>query len=105
MNNLPDVRDGNPNLTIAGLVQENGHGAADALGRPLGGTSLSPGLSNGRESRTSPNPIGRGEKTPSAKSDEEEDFDEDDMLDGEGDHSSQTAAERTAARRKMKRFR
>ncbi|KAH6892258.1 hypothetical protein B0T10DRAFT_291204 [Thelonectria olida] len=101
--NLPEARDGNSNLKIAGLVQDNPRGAVDAAGRPVGGTSLSPGLSNGRESRTSPNPTGL-EKTPSAKSDEEDDFDEDDMLDGEGDHS-QTAAERTAARRKMKRFR
>ncbi|EKJ68042.1 hypothetical protein NXS19_011795 [Fusarium pseudograminearum] len=36
--------------------------------------------------------------------DEEDDLDEDDMLDGD-ENSSQTAAERAAARRKMKRFR
>ncbi|WAO93901.1 Homeobox domain-containing protein [Fusarium falciforme] len=44
-------------------------------------------------------------KTNSLKDDDEDDLDEEDMLDGEGDNPAQTAAERAAARRKMKRFR
>ncbi|KLO89919.1 uncharacterized protein LW93_1983 [Fusarium fujikuroi] len=41
----------------------------------------------------------------SPQDEEEDDLDDDDMLDGEGEHSAQTPAERAAARRKMKRFR
>lgn len=44
-------------------------------------------------------------KANSLKDDDEDDLDEEDMLDGEGDNPAQTAAERAAARRKMKRFR
>ncbi|CAM1508266.1 Fc.00g051140.m01.CDS01 [Cosmosporella sp. VM-42] len=49
--------------------------------------------------------FGQGNKSPSPKEEDEVDFDEDEALDVDGDISSQTAAERTAARRKMKRFR
>ncbi|CCT66064.1 uncharacterized protein FFUJ_03059 [Fusarium fujikuroi IMI 58289] len=41
----------------------------------------------------------------SPQDEEEDDLDDDDMLDGDGEHSAQTPAERAAARRKMKRFR
>jgi hypothetical protein len=41
----------------------------------------------------------------SPQDEEEDDLDDDDMLDGEGELSAQTPAERAAARRKMKRFR
>lgn len=41
----------------------------------------------------------------SPQDEEEDDLDDDDMLDGEGENSAQTPAERAAARRKMKRFR
>lgn len=44
-------------------------------------------------------------KANSLKDEEEEDLDEEDILDGEGENPAQTAAERAAARRKMKRFR
>ncbi|KAF4978658.1 hypothetical protein FZEAL_5001 [Fusarium zealandicum] len=39
------------------------------------------------------------------RDEEEDDLDDEDMFDGDGEHSNQTAAERAAARRKMKRFR
>lgn len=47
------------------------------------------------------------ERFPTLKEEDEDAIDEDDVLDGEGDQPQQpqTAAERTAARRKMKRFR
>jgi hypothetical protein len=41
----------------------------------------------------------------SPQDEEDDDLDDDDMLDGEGENSAQTPAERAAARRKMKRFR
>ena len=47
------------------------------------------------------------ERFPTLREEDEDAIDEDDVLDGEGDppQHPQTAAERTAARRKMKRFR
>lgn len=45
------------------------------------------------------------DRTDSAKEEEDEEFDDEDMLDGEGENQAQTPAERAAARRKMKRFR
>lgn len=47
------------------------------------------------------------ERFPALKEEDEDAIDEDEVLDGEGDQPQhpQTAAERTAARRKMKRFR
>ncbi|KAF4987580.1 hypothetical protein FDECE_15382 [Fusarium decemcellulare] len=47
---------------------------------------------------------GQGGMASSLKDEEEDDLDEEDMLDGE-ENPAQTAAERAAARRKMKRFR
>jgi hypothetical protein len=47
----------------------------------------------------------QGARIDSPQDEEEDDLDDDDMLDGEGEHSAQTPAERAAARRKMKRFR
>uniref|UniRef100_A0A0D2XDN2 Uncharacterized protein n=1 Tax=Fusarium oxysporum (strain Fo5176) TaxID=660025 RepID=A0A0D2XDN2_FUSOF len=47
----------------------------------------------------------QGARIGSPQDEEEDDLDDDDMLDGEGEHSAQTPAERAAARRKMKRFR
>ncbi|KAL6402369.1 hypothetical protein AUP68_14843 [Ilyonectria robusta] len=85
-----ETMDGGLGSKIAGSVQGNPHGVFETQGH---GTLSSPNLP------------GHGDNAPSAKSDEDDDFDEDDILDGEGDLSSQTAAERTAARRKMKRFR
>ncbi|KAM5342490.1 hypothetical protein ACJ41O_013456 [Fusarium nematophilum] len=52
-----------------------------------------------------PTQPGQGARTGFLKDEEDDDLDDDDMLDGEGEHSGQTAAERAAARRKMKRFR
>ena len=49
--------------------------------------------------------FGQGNKSPSPKDEEDVEFDEEEILEVDGDLSSQTAAERTAARRKMKRFR
>ncbi|KAH7152274.1 hypothetical protein B0J13DRAFT_259162 [Dactylonectria estremocensis] len=83
-----EAQDGGPGLKIDDAVREKPHGGFETQ-------SQGPSVAQ----------HGQGDKASSAKSDEEDDFDEDDMLDGEGDLSSQTAAERTAARRKMKRFR
>ncbi|KAM0241136.1 hypothetical protein ACHAPO_001938 [Fusarium lateritium] len=58
------------------------------------------GRSASELSTSQPNQGGRANSPP----DEEDDLDEDDMLDGD-ENSSQTPAERAAARRKMKRFR
>ncbi|KAF7543927.1 hypothetical protein G7Z17_g10350 [Cylindrodendrum hubeiense] len=85
-----EIQDGGPGLKIAGSVQ----------GKPQGVFET-----QSQGSQSSANQPGHGDRASSAKSDEDDEFDEDDMLDGEGDLSSQTAAERTAARRKMKRFR
>ncbi|KAF4456219.1 Homeobox-leucine zipper protein ROC3 [Fusarium austroafricanum] len=48
---------------------------------------------------------GQGGRVNSPLEEEEEEIDDEDMLDGEGENSAQTPAERAAARRKMKRFR
>ena len=76
-----------------------------------------PGLSLGSNPLSSVSSAGQGPDMPTGQSgneegipkqeDEDEVIDDDDMIEGEGDVSTQpqTAAERTAARRKMKRFR
>ncbi|KAF5021161.1 hypothetical protein F66182_6807 [Fusarium sp. NRRL 66182] len=46
-----------------------------------------------------------GEKASSLQDEEDDELDEEDMMDAEGENQAQTAAERAAARRKMKRFR
>ncbi|KPM34905.1 hypothetical protein AK830_g11670 [Neonectria ditissima] len=100
LSNPPETQNGPHSLMIAGSVQDKPQGFMETRSQPLGTNSLNPCLS-----QTSANHNGHGDRLSSAKSEEDDDFDEEDMLDGEGDHSSQTAAERTAARRKMKRFR
>ncbi|KAK7417995.1 hypothetical protein QQZ08_011431 [Neonectria magnoliae] len=85
---------------MAGSVQDKPQGAMEVRSQPLGTNSLSPCLS-----QTSVNHNGHNDRLHSTKSDEDDEFDDEDVLDGEGEHPSQTAAERTAARRKMKRFR
>ncbi|KAI5461330.1 hypothetical protein BGZ63DRAFT_404194 [Mariannaea sp. PMI_226] len=92
-------------LATSDSVHENACGVKELIGQYTGAASQSSGMSNGREPLASPSVALLGEKTPSMKSDEEEDFEDDDILDGDGDQSSQSVADRAAARRKMKRFR
>lgn len=56
-------------------------------------------------SETSPSHRSQRARTTSSKDEDEVDYDEEDAIEMEGDHPCQTAAERAAARRKMKRFR
>ncbi|KAM0435301.1 hypothetical protein ACHAPT_003395 [Fusarium lateritium] len=63
-------------------------------------------MSSGRQPPELPlGQSGQAGKANSQKDEDEEDLDDEDMLDGEGENPAQTAAERAAARRKMKRFR
>ncbi|KAJ4268351.1 hypothetical protein NW762_002414 [Fusarium torreyae] len=72
-----------PQAVTAGAFMPSGHQAAEL-------TSAQPS---------------QGGRTGSLQDEDEDELDDDDMLDAEGDTPGQTAAERAAARRKMKRFR
>jgi hypothetical protein len=60
---------------------------------------------NRQASEISSTQSSQGGRLTSPKDEEEDDLDDEDMIDGEGENSSLTPAERAAARRKMKRFR
>jgi hypothetical protein len=60
---------------------------------------------NRQASEISSNQSSQAGRLTSPQDEEEDDLDDEDMVDGEGENSSLTPAERAAARRKMKRFR
>ncbi|KAM0251993.1 hypothetical protein ACHAP5_001318 [Fusarium lateritium] len=60
---------------------------------------------NRQASEISSTQSSNGGRLTSPQDEEEDELDDEDMIDGEGDNSSLTPAERAAARRKMKRFR
>ncbi|XDG02200.1 hypothetical protein ABKA04_001815 [Annulohypoxylon sp. FPYF3050] len=86
-------------------AHEESLASTDTQGLHLGPSSLGPSSSvQGQETTSGPN---RDEESAIGKDDDDEVLDDDEMVEGEGETSTQpqTAAERTAARRKMKRFR
>ncbi|KAI5865474.1 hypothetical protein GGS23DRAFT_428788 [Durotheca rogersii] len=80
--------------------------STDIQGHPLGTSTAGSGPSSGQGQETTSSTAGN-EETGVGKDEEDEVLEDDEMGEAEGETSAQpqTAAERTAARRKMKRFR
>ena len=88
-------------------VQDGSTTSADTPAMSMGSTHLSSVSSTGHNLEPQSSQILANDKGEGLQDDEEEMAEDDDMIDIEGDQPSRpmTAAERTAARRKMKRFR
>ncbi|KAI2473899.1 hypothetical protein F4781DRAFT_7366 [Annulohypoxylon bovei var. microspora] len=99
----PDVQ-GASYAIKAESAHEESLASADPHGLPLGPSALGP-ASSVRGQETTSGPTGHDEGA-IGKDEDDEVLDDDEMVEGEGEATQpQTAAERTAARRKMKRFR
>ncbi|KAF7554739.1 hypothetical protein G7046_g6736 [Stylonectria norvegica] len=99
------ILDSRPTVNVIGPAQEESLVSTEAFRRSPGSATLSTVSSIGPGSDMVAGQARRGDKSVSPRDEDEEDFDDDEMVDAEGDHCTLTAAERTAARRKMKRFR
>lgn len=90
------------------LAHEESSTSTETQGMSLGSNPLSSVSSAGQSSETAPSHSGN-EGQAVVKDEDEEVVEDDEMIEGEGDGETQTqpqtAAERTAQRRKMKRFR
>jgi len=93
---------------VTELVHEESSTSTETQGMSLGSNPLSSVSSAGQGSETGPSHSGN-EGQPIAKEEDEEVIDDEEMIEGEVEGEApaqpQTAAERTAQRRKMKRFR
>ncbi|KAI1406445.1 hypothetical protein F4819DRAFT_158476 [Hypoxylon fuscum] len=87
-------------------AHEESLAAADPQGLPLGPNTIGSASSAGQGQETASGPAGN-EETAIGKDEDDEVLEDDEMVEAEGETTTQpqTAAERTAARRKMKRFR
>ncbi|KAK6951925.1 hypothetical protein Daesc_006450 [Daldinia eschscholtzii] len=101
----PDVQ-GASYAIKAESAHEESLASADAQGLPLGQNTISSTSSAGQGQDVTAVPAGN-EDAALGKDEDDDVLEDDEMVEAEGDVSTQpqTAAERTAARRKMKRFR
>ncbi|OTB07807.1 hypothetical protein M426DRAFT_19742 [Hypoxylon sp. CI-4A] len=101
----PDVQ-GASYAIKAESAHEESLASADPQGLPLGPNTIGSASSAGQGHETASGPAGSDENV-LGKDEEDEVLDDDEMVEAEGETATQpqTAAERTAARRKMKRFR
>lgn len=101
----PDVQ-GASYAIKAESAHEESLASAGSHGLPLGTNAIGSvsSVDQGRETTSAP---GGNEESTIGKDEDDEVLDDDEMVEGEGETTAQpqTAAERTAARRKMKRFR
>ncbi|KAI1762830.1 hypothetical protein GGR53DRAFT_400483 [Hypoxylon sp. FL1150] len=101
----PDVQ-GASYAIKAESAHEESLASSEPQGLPLGANTIGSASSVGQGRETTSGPAGNEEST-LGKDEDDEVLDDDEMVEGEGETTTQpqTAAERTAARRKMKRFR
>lgn len=105
MHEQPDVQ-GASYAIKAESAHEESLASTDPQGLPLGTNTIGSVSSAGQAREANSGPAGH-EEGAIGKDEDDEVLDDDEMVEGEGETTAQpqTAAERTAARRKMKRFR